>query len=112
MSMRNFRLPRLGTTERWVMLVIPLMCLFLALTTDTFFTLVNLFDLLNISAVNVIFAAGLLVVLIAGGIDISFAVAASVVQYLTALTVEHLGGGNWVLGFLVAACYGFALGAV
>ena len=61
------------------MVVIALMCLFLALTTDTFFTLVNLFDLLNISAVNVIFAAGLLVVLIAGGIDISFAVAASVV---------------------------------
>lgn len=73
------------------MVVIALMCLFLALTTDTFFTLVNLFDLLNISAVNVIFAAGLLVVLIAGGIDISFAVAASVVQYLTALTVGHLG---------------------
>jgi simple sugar transport system permease protein len=112
MSMRNFRLPRLGSTERWLIVVIALMCLFLALTTDTFFTLVNLFDLLNISAVNVIFAAGLLVVLIAGGIDISFAVAASVVQYLTALTVEHLGGGNWAVGFLVAACYGFALGAL
>ena len=81
------------------MVVIALMCLFLALTTDTFFTLVNLFDLLNTSAVNVIFAAGLLVVLIAGGIDISFAVAASVVQYLTALTVDHLGGGNWAIGF-------------
>src|SRR3954471_24354566 len=112
MSMRNFRLPRLGTTERWLIVVIALMCLFLALTTDTFFTLVNLFDLLNISAVNVIFAAGLLVVLIAGGIDISFAVAASVVQYLTALTVDHLGGGNWAVGFLVAGFYGFALGAI
>ena len=47
----------IGTTERWLMVVIALICLFLALTTDTFFTLVNLFDLLNISAVNVIFAA-------------------------------------------------------
>ena len=94
------------------MVVIALMCLFLALTTDTFLTLVNLFDLLNISAVNVIFAAGLLVVLIAGGIDISFAVAASVVQYLTALTVDHLGGGNWAVGFLVAGFFGFALGAI
>ena len=33
--------------------------------------------------------------LIAGGIDISFAVAASVVQYLTALSLQALGGGDW-----------------
>ncbi|EWY39031.1 sugar ABC transporter permease [Skermanella stibiiresistens SB22] len=102
----------IGSTERWLIVVIAAMCLFLGLTTDTFLTLVNLFDLLNISAVNVIFAAGLLVVLIAGGIDISFAVAASVTQYLTALTVGHLGGGNWAIGFAVASCYGFALGAL
>lgn len=102
----------IGGTERWLMAVIALMCLFLALTTDTFFTLVNLFDLFNISAVNVIFAVGLLVVLISGGIDISFAVGASVVQYLTALTVMQLGGGNWVVGFVVASAYGFALGAI
>lgn len=102
----------IGGTERWLMVVIALMCLFLALTTDTFFTLVNLFDLLNISAVNVIFAVGLLVVLIAGGIDISFAVGASVVQYLTALTMMQIGGGNWAVGFLAASASGFALGAV
>jgi simple sugar transport system permease protein len=102
----------IGGTERWLMVVIALMCLFLALTTDTFFTLVNLFDLFNISAVNVIFAVGLLVVLIAGGIDISFAVGASVVQYLTALTVMQIGGGNWAVGFLVASAFGFALGAI
>src|SRR4051794_2660065 len=111
MSMRSLRLPHIGSTELWLMVVIALMCLFLALTTDTFFTLVNLFDLLNISAVNVIFAAGLLVVLIAGGIDISFAVAASVVQYLTALTVDHLGGGNWGVGVLGGGFFGFWLGA-
>ena len=59
--------------------------LVLSLTTDSFFSLGNAFDLLNTSSVNIIFAVGLLVVLIAGGIDISFAVAASVVQYVTAL---------------------------
>ncbi|MGO8624780.1 ABC transporter permease, partial [Rhizobium ruizarguesonis] len=41
----------------------------LAFMTDRFFTLGNVFDLLNISAVNIIFAVGLLVVLISGGID-------------------------------------------
>ena len=43
---------------------------------------------MNNNAVNVIWAVGLLVVLIAGGIDISFAVAASVAQYLTALALH------------------------
>ena len=56
----------------------------LSLATDQFFTFANLFNLLNTSSVNLIFAVGLLVVLISGGIDISFAVAASVVQYVAA----------------------------
>src|SRR5258707_5936468 len=46
------------------------------------------------SSVNLIFAVGLLVVLISGGIDISFAVAASVVQYLAAARRDEKGGGQ------------------
>jgi simple sugar transport system permease protein len=103
--------PGIGTTERWLLLVIALAVLYLSFATTTFFTLVNFFDLLNISAVNLIFAVGLLVVLIAGGIDISFAVGASVVQYLTALLVMQLGGGNWAVGFVTATFFGFCLGA-
>ncbi len=90
---------RIGSTELWLVLVIAVMIIGLGLLTDTFLTLPNLFDLLNTSAVNIIFGVGLLVVLIAGGIDISFTVAASVVQYLTATTVAALGGGDWALGF-------------
>ena len=61
----------------------------LAFATDQFFTVANLFNLLNTSSVNLIFAVGLLVVLISGGIDISFAVAASVVQYVAALCLDQ-----------------------
>jgi simple sugar transport system permease protein len=82
----------------------------LSILTPTFLTLSNLFDLLNASSVNIIFGVGLLVVLIAGGIDISFAVAASVVQYLTVLTLGQFGGGDWALGLLLAAAFGTALG--
>jgi len=102
----------IGPTERWLLLVIVLISTFLAATTDTFLTLVNLSDILNTSSVNVIFAAGLLVVLIAGGIDISFAVGASVVQYLTVLALQQLGGGNWALGFGFAVLFGVGLGAI
>ncbi len=55
---------------------------------------------------------GLLVVLIAGGIDISFAVAASVVQYVAAQIFIGIGGGNWAIGLLVAGTLGLMLGLV
>ncbi len=103
-------LPR--STEGWLILVILVFAGFLGLATDTFLTLANIFDLLNISAFNAIMAVGLLVVLVAGGIDISFAVAASVVQYLTAVTVMRLGGGNWIVGLVLAGAFGFMLGAI
>ncbi|WP_186126246.1 ABC transporter permease [Burkholderia gladioli] len=101
----------IGSIEALLIAVLAVMAIGLGLTTSTFLTLSNLFDLLNQSAVNIIFAVGLLVVLIAGGIDISFAVGASVTQYLTALAVNHLGGGNWALGFAASLGFGFLLGA-
>ncbi|RCW78325.1 ABC transporter permease [Phyllobacterium bourgognense] len=100
------------TTEVVLFAVIIAMSIVLGFATDRFFTLGNAFDLLNISAVNIIFAVGLLVVLIAGGIDISFAVAASIVQYVTALALERIGGGGWVSGLLIAACLGIVLGVI
>jgi simple sugar transport system permease protein len=103
-------LPR--STEGWLVIVILALSVLLGLATDSFLTPGNLIDLININAINVIFAVGLLVVLVTGGIDISFAVAASVVQYLTALAVAALGGGNWLIGLLLAALFGFGLGAI
>lgn len=93
-------------------LVLAAVCVLLAVTTDTFFTLGNLTSLLNNNSVNLIWAVGLLVVLISGGIDISFAVASSVVQYLAAKFLIGIGGGNWVLGFLVCGGIGIALGLI
>lgn len=84
----------------------------LSLATDTFLTMANLTSLLNNNAVNLIWAVGLLVVLIAGGIDISFAVAASVVQYVAAQILIGMGGGNWFLGFMIAGALGIGLGLI
>jgi simple sugar transport system permease protein len=102
----------IGTTEGWLLVAILFLGAALSLLAPTFLTLSNLFDLLNASAVNIIFGVGLLVVLIAGGIDISFAVAASVVQYLTALTLQPFGGGDWAAGLLLAAAFGTLLGCL
>ncbi len=99
-------------TEARLLLVLFAICAYLSFATDSFLTLVNLTSLLNNSSVNLIWAVGLLVVLIAGGIDISFAVAASVVQYVAVFVFEAMGGGNWAIGFLVAALLGIGLGLV
>ncbi len=50
--------------------------------------------------------------MISGGIDISFAVAASVVQYVTVLALSALGGGNWAEGFIIAGGVGIGLGVI
>ena len=106
------RLLRRHPTEAALTVFLLLIGAFLGVMSEQFLTLANLFNLLNTSAVNLIFAVGLLVVLIAGGIDISFAVAASVVQYVTALALEAIGGGNWAIGLLIAGACGVALGAI
>jgi simple sugar transport system permease protein len=102
----------IGVTERWLIVVLCLMVIGLSLTTQTFLTLSNIFDLLNTNAVDVIFGVGLLVVLIAGGIDISFAVAASVIQYVIALALSAMGGGGWISGFVLAGAVGTLLGCL
>ncbi|AYG62712.1 ABC transporter permease [Rhizobium jaguaris] len=108
--MRNFISTH--ATESSLLAVMIVICAFLSFATDNFFSLGNTFDLLNTSAVNIIFAVGLLVVLIAGGIDISFAVGASVVQYVTAIALGWIGGGSWLSGILIAGSIGILLGAI
>lgn len=92
--------------------VLAILCVGLSIASPQFATLANFTSLLNNNAVNLIWAVGLLVVLIAGGIDISFAVAASVVQYLAIAVFDAMGGGNWAVGLLVAGTLGLLLGLI
>jgi simple sugar transport system permease protein len=108
--MRNYLRNRQVESRLFVALMA--ICVALSLSTDTFLTLGNLTSLLNNNSVNLIWAVGLLVVLIAGGIDISFAVMSSVVQYVAATILLGIGGGNWVLGFLLCGAIGLGLGLV
>jgi simple sugar transport system permease protein len=68
-------------------------------------------DLLENYSVIAIMAAGLLVVLISGGIDISFAAIAAVSQYIVATILVRFGG-NWPVAFILAAVFGGLLGTV
>jgi simple sugar transport system permease protein len=99
------------THEARLLAVILALGAALSVATDSFLTLQNLFDLLTSYAFLGILAAGLLVVLVAGGIDISFTATASVAQYV-AMTLANAYGLDWVSVFLVACGVGLACGLV
>ncbi|MEO1091750.1 MAG: ABC transporter permease [Pseudomonadota bacterium] len=97
--------------EFWLVVVIVALIVFLSLATPAFLTLRNLADLLTANAFIGILCAGLIVVLVSGGIDISFTAIATVTQYV-ALSVANAYGANWLTLFLMAGVLGIALGLI
>jgi simple sugar transport system permease protein len=92
-------------------IIIAIMAVFFSTLSPGFLTLGNLMDLLENYSVMAIMAAGLLVVLISGGIDISFEAIAAVSQFLVANILVGLGG-NWFTAFALAGLFGALLGVV
>lgn len=101
------------SVEAMLLLLIIFLAMALSYATPNFLSWQNFFDLLNQNAVKMIFAIGLLVVLIIGGIDISFAVGASIVQYVTiTVMMKYFGGGSWLSGMVLAVICGVSLGLI
>ena len=92
-------------------IIIAIMATFFSMLSPGFLTLGNLMDLLENYSVMGIMAAGLLVVLISGGIDISFEAIAAVSQFLVAIVLVRFGG-NWFTAFALAGLFGALLGVV
>src|ERR1700730_13732240 len=92
-------------------LIIAAMALIFSIVSPAFLTTGNLVSLLENYSVMAIMAAGLLVVLVSGGIDISFAAIAAVTQYVVALILIN-AGGNWLVAFALAAAFGGLLGVL
>ena len=105
-------LRRFGRThEARLLIVMVLLFLLLSVVTKNFFSLQNAIDLLTSYAFSGMLAAGLLVVLVAGGLDISFTAVASIAQYL-ALTAAGRYEVGWLGLFAVALVTGMLLGVV
>ncbi len=102
-----------GRNETLVALVILAFCAVAALLEPSFLTIPTLMDLLRLSIVLGLFAVGALVVLVSGGIDVSFTAIAAFAMYATTmLLLEVAPGLPWPLAFLVATAIGAALGAI
>jgi simple sugar transport system permease protein len=100
-----------GRTERALAAAILITVVVLSLSSPYFLTVPNLVNLVEAYSVPAILAAGVLVVLVCGGIDISFTATAAAAQYLAAtLATKH--GLPLVPTLLLSACLGIGLGAL
>jgi simple sugar transport system permease protein len=77
----------------------------------SFFTAENLFDILKSSSIMGTMAIGVFVVMLSGGIDLSFPAIATVSMYI-AVRILLLFSGNLLLAFLLASAIGAALGCI
>lgn len=96
-----------GRTEPWLLLVLVLLCAILSVLSPWFLTLPNAVDIIETYSVTAILAMGVFVVLVAGGIDISFAATASVAQYATAVVATR-----WGLPAPLCIALGLSIGVV
>jgi len=110
--MPDFSRFRPHSSQGWLAWVLLAFILFFSLASDQFLTMQNLLDLAESYAVTGIFALGLFVVLVTGGIDISFAAVASVVQYLLASLFVQFQFDNALLSILLAIVCGTLFGVI
>ncbi|MFK7858639.1 MAG: ABC transporter permease [Granulosicoccus sp.] len=99
--------------ETLVALVIVLFCIFATASDPRFLSVTTLTDLLRASIVLGIFAIGAMLVLISGGIDVSFTAIAVFAMYAsTVLTLGTIPELPWYLIFTLSIVIGGALGAL
>ncbi len=101
------------SNEVLVAATIVLLSLVIGLNNPTFFSVGNLFDLLRSSVVMGIFAMGVLIVIVSGGIDVSFTAIAVFALYSTTLILKQsLPDASIGVGFAIAAGIGLGLGLI
>jgi len=109
--MRNSLARLIGQHEFWLGVLVVALAVGLTIRTDEFFTLGNLTDVATSYAILGILACGLFVVLISGGIDISFPAITAIAQYaMASWVIAH--GGNFVLALALAMAVGLLLGLI
>ncbi|AEV29336.1 permease component of ribose/xylose/arabinose/galactoside ABC-type transporters [Sphaerochaeta pleomorpha str. Grapes] len=97
--------------EAYVLMIIVVFSIVISLVNPNFFSLENLFDLLKSNAFLGIMAIGVLLVLISGGIDMSFAAIATIAEYVSVSICIKLGG-SMLSAFLLAIAIGILLGSI
>jgi simple sugar transport system permease protein len=109
----HWALHYLRTNEGVIFVTTALLCVVVGLVNPVFLSAPNLLDLVRNSITTGLFALGVLIALIAGGIDVSFTAIAAVSMYGTVkLFVQLDPQAPLILIFLVGAAIGALLGTI
>ncbi|MFW6137819.1 MAG: ABC transporter permease [Spirochaetota bacterium] len=100
------------TNEFYLFLVLVAFSMTLTIINPAFFSLENLFDLIRSSAGMAVLAIGVFLVLLSGGIDVSFTAIAIAGQYVSVNALIALGVDNLYLALLISCSLGIALGSI
>jgi simple sugar transport system permease protein len=99
-------------TQFYVLLILVVYSAVVSFNNPEFATLQSLFDVLRSSAVTMILALGVMMVLVSGGIDVSFAIVAVFSAYASIVFISKTGLDNLAVAFIVAIAVGALLGLV
>lgn len=99
--------------EGVLVLILVLLVVGMSFANPVFFSLQTLFAILRSAIVPMIFALGVLIVIISGGIDVSFAAIAIFAAYTTVvLTLNLTDSSSLFVAFAIALAIGACLGLV
>ena len=102
----------LGCTEFYVFLLLVVVGLLIQARSGQFFTSNNIVDIASAMIVPGIFAVGIFMVLVSGGMDVSFPALASLSAYATTKLLLNMGyEGTVLVPIAIAAIIGALLGA-
>lgn len=103
---------RATTMEKYLSVIVIAYIAIVAVKNPLFFSFETLFDIVRGGSGTMLLALGVLVVLVSGGIDVSFTAVALVSAYASVLTMLKLEVDSIFLGLLISIVVGTLLGAL
>ena len=98
--------------QRMLLIIIVVYSVFVTIKNPGFFQIQTVFDIIKTSSTTMIVAMGLLVVMISGGIDVSFMAIALFGSYTSLYIIIQTGINNLAFAFAVSMAIGVVLGLV
>lgn len=100
------------THELFLFVILILFSLIIAICSPGSFNFESLLDILKSSSTYMVMAIGVLIVMISGGIDVSFTSIAAVAAYVSVYILNTYAQGNIVIAFFIAGIVGAVLGII
>ncbi|MBR9946882.1 ABC transporter permease [Clostridiaceae bacterium Marseille-Q4145] len=106
------RMKKIDSFQRMLLLIIIIYSVFVGIKNPGFLQIQTVFDIAKTSSTTMIVAMGLLVVMISGGIDVSFMAIALFGSYTSLYIMIQTGISSLAFAFIVSMLIGVVLGLV